>query len=443
MRTILRVAVAATVVALGAASTFGTGTGSAAGPLGTTIPAHCVDHTTFEPGGADAAGDLRCAGLAIDFHHGGPQRSPQPLWAGQWLFVDEAGQYRVGSCTFQRGVHPSTLGPSTPVAQHFPLDVDGRRRAYLTWRHGDTTDHLTAAALWAVFHFYAQDSAGSSRSTNPDASLVPDLTQLTEMTGNQQLEDLAVALDAEAAHLSGAPALTLTFAAGDIVAASVVAGSVPFSGVPVTITSGPHTFALVTGPDGTATAEVPLGDAGGVVSATASVPGDAVVYAGPPAAPDPNGVQTLLTAGTPAEVRAVTERPSTTTTTTATLPPTTTTTTTLPPTTTTTTLPPTTSPPTTLPPETTSTLASTTVAETTISAPDASVAFAPPETTTTTPRTTETVEVLAPPPPPGPPVTLPRTGSESNGPAYAGTALLVAGIGLLGAISRRRALEPW
>jgi LPXTG-motif cell wall-anchored protein len=50
-----------------------------------------------------------------------------------------------------------------------------------------------------------------------------------------------------------------------------------------------------------------------------------------------------------------------------------------------------------------------------------------------------TVVEALPPAASTPQATLPRTGGESNGPAYAGTAMLVAGIGVLGAISRRRA----
>ena len=65
--------------------------------------------------GADLAGDYRCAGLAVDFHTAGASASPFPLWAGQWLFVDEAGQYRRGTCTFNRGTHPTTLVPSKLV----------------------------------------------------------------------------------------------------------------------------------------------------------------------------------------------------------------------------------------------------------------------------------------------------------------------------------------
>ena len=36
-------------------------------------------------------------------------------------------------------------------------------------------DNLTAAAMWAVFHYYAQDSAGTRRAINGAAPLVPSL----------------------------------------------------------------------------------------------------------------------------------------------------------------------------------------------------------------------------------------------------------------------------
>ena len=123
-----------------------------AGPLGTAIPGNCTAHHGWNDGEADAAGDYRCAGLAIQFHTGGVGRSPGLIWAGQWLFLDGAGQYRVGSCTFNRGVHPNILGPSTVVAQPFPDDPTGAKGAYLAWRYGDTTDDLTAAAMWAVYN---------------------------------------------------------------------------------------------------------------------------------------------------------------------------------------------------------------------------------------------------------------------------------------------------
>src|ERR1043165_3347553 len=150
--------------------------------LGTQIPANCVAHVSFD-GGADLVDDYRCAGLAIEFHTRGVAFSPAPIWAGQWLFVDEQGQFRVGSCTFNRGIHPTIDAPSHVVAQSFPNDPTGAKGAYLTWRYGDTTDNLTAPAMWAVFHFYGQDSAGSRRASNPLAPLIPSLSMVSEASG--------------------------------------------------------------------------------------------------------------------------------------------------------------------------------------------------------------------------------------------------------------------
>jgi hypothetical protein len=416
---------------------------SAAGPLGTAVPSHCIEHTTFAPGDVDMAGDVRCAGQVVALHHGGPARSPSPVWAGQWLFRDETGRYRVGSCTFHRGIHPSSTSPASAVAQELPNDPGRRRSAYLTWRYGDTTDPPTAAALWAVLHFYAQDAAGSARSDTPEAPLVPDLATLAETTGDQGIEDLAIALYAEARRLSGDAEMSLGIASHDTVEVVVTAGGAPFAGVPVVLTRSTDgaTFEVVTGADGTAAATILLVDDGAFVTASARVPGDAVVYAGPPAAPDPHGVQTLITAGTSRTIEVTAPRPPTPTTTTSTS--------------TTTTLPPTTLPPTTLPPTTSTMPPTTTTAEPATSPPTTAAAPAtvlatstpeiaaestlPPTSETTTSDVVTTVADVLPPPPLGaPPPTLPRTGGEADAPAYLGTALLVGGIGILGAIGRRR-----
>ena len=170
--------------------------------LGVQIPSNCVAHVTFD-GGTDLVDDYRCAGIAIEFHTAGVAFSPGPIWAGQWLFVDEIGQFRVGSCTFNRGIHPTIDAPSSLVAQTFPNDPTGAKGAYLTWRYGDTTDDLTAAAMWAVFHYYAQDGAGTRRASNGAVPLVPSLGMVAEASGRDDIQTLAVQLDAEAARLAG------------------------------------------------------------------------------------------------------------------------------------------------------------------------------------------------------------------------------------------------
>ncbi|MCU1387406.1 MAG: hypothetical protein JWL72_744, partial [Ilumatobacteraceae bacterium] len=189
-------------------------------------PAGCVPHTTFVPGGTDYVDDYRCAGTAIDYHTGGVRRSPYPIWAGQWLLVDESGNFRVGWCTFNRGIHPTIDRRSTPRAQSLPNDPGGAKSAYLTWRYGRTSDNTLATALWAVFHYYAQDAAGSNRASNASAPLVPSLQGISEASGRQDVEDLAIALDAEASRLAGPFSIDVTLASNGSGSARVLAGGV-------------------------------------------------------------------------------------------------------------------------------------------------------------------------------------------------------------------------
>src|SRR5207342_1637877 len=195
-------AIAFVALAVSAPATVG------AGQLGTQIPSNCVAHTSFD-GSADLRDDFRCAGFAIEFHTAGVAFSPAPIWAGQWLFVDESGQYRVGSCTFNRGIHPTIDAPSFPVSQLFPNDPTGAKGAYLTWRYGDTTDNLMASAMWAVFHYYAQDSAGTRRAFNAVAPLIPSLGMIAGASGSDALQTVAIALDAEANKYAGEWALSV------------------------------------------------------------------------------------------------------------------------------------------------------------------------------------------------------------------------------------------
>jgi hypothetical protein len=424
-----------------------------AGQLGTQIPSNCVEHISFE-GSPDLVDDYRCAGLAIEFHTAGVAYSPGPIWAGQWLFRDEIGQFRVGSCTFNRGIHPNIDSPSMIVAQQFPNDPTGAKGAYLAWGYGDATDNLTAAAMWAVFHYYAQDDAGTRRAANGAMALVPSLDMVAQASGRDDIQALAIALDAEAALFAGTWTISATVDAAGQIEVRVFAGTQPVLGARVTL--------LVSGQDSPTTVET---DAAGLARATMSVapgamtvvattssPGPVSVYRGSPAGPDPQGAQNLVTAGTPRIISATATIdvpvPPTTTTTTI-LPPetTTTVTTTLPPTTTsttTTTLPPptTTSTSTTLP-QTSTTSTSTTLlpeATPTVSPQTTTTTTAPPETVTTTASllSTTTTAVFIPVvevSPPAPP--LPRTGTGSDLISYLGTSLLVAGIGIVGVCSRR------
>ena len=418
-----------------------------AGPLGTQMPSNCVPHISFE-GSPDLADDYRCAGLAIEFHTAGVAFSPAPIWAGQWLFRDEAGQFRVGSCTFNRGIHPNIDSPSAIVAQQFPNDPTGAKGAYLTWGYGDTTDNLTAAAMWAVFHYYAQDDAGTRRAANGAMALVPSLDMIAQASGRDDIQALAIALDAEAARFAGTWTISATVDLAGQIEVRVFAGTQRVLGARVTLLMSGLDSAVTVETDtaGSARATMPVASGTMTVVASTSSPGPAVVYRGSPAGPDPQGAQRLVTGGAPSIVSAtatvdVPFPPTTTTTTlpppttTTTLPPdTTTTSTTLLPTTTsttTTTLPPptTTSTSTTVPTETTTTIPPETTT-TTVPPPPTTTATLPPETTTTT-VPIPVVEVSPPTPP------LPRTGKGSDLISYLGTSLLVAGIGIVGVASRR------
>ncbi|MEO8267276.1 MAG: hypothetical protein ABI706_17380 [Ilumatobacteraceae bacterium] len=409
--------IAAVALAVSAPATAG------AGQLGTTIPSNCVAHTSFT-GGADLADDFRCAGLAIDFHTAGVNFSPGLIWAGQWLFADESGQFRVGSCTFNRGIHPTIDAPSFPVAQLFPNDPTGAKGAYLTWRYGDTTDDMVAAGMWAVFHYYAQDSAGTRRSVNGGAPLIPSLGMIVRASGRDDLQTVAMALDAEATRFAGQWNIAVGLGIDGAIDVGVVSGVEPVAGAIVTLlVSGQDApIAATTDDAGLAHATMPVTVGTMTVVAATPAPGPVAVYRGTPAGPDPFGAQRLVTQGPPGVVSVtatvdVPPPPTTTTTTTTTIPPTTTTTTTTtaPPTTSTTSSPPTTSTTTLLP------------ATTTAPAPAAVETTVLPETAL--PGIVPIVEVLPPPPPAAP---LPRTGAVSDLISYLGTSLLVAGIGMVG-----------
>ena len=422
MKTILGIAVVAVVVAWPMPA--------GANQLGTQIPANCVAHISFD-GTADLVDDYRCAGLAIEFHTAGVAFSPGPIWAGQWLFVDEQGQFRVGSCTFNRGIHPTIDAPSFPVPQSFPNDPTGAKGAYLTWRYGDTTDNLTAAAMWAVLHYYAQDSAGTRRASTPLVPLIPSLQTVSEASGRDDIENLAIALDAEAMRFAGEWVVAATLGLDGAIVVALTAGGAPVADIGVTLLmSGQDEPAVVTtDADGVARATMPVVTGTMTVVASVSVPGPAVVYRGTPAGPDPNGAQRLVTGGAPRIVSATATVDVPIPTTTTTTMTSTTTTTTLPPPTT---LPPTTTTTTTLPPTTTPTSTTTSTTSTT-SAP---AAEAEPTAPTTLPPDTTLPPETTPPPPP--PVPLPRTGKGTDLISYLATTMLVAGIGVAGVASRRR-----
>ncbi len=396
-----------------------------AGQLGVTMPSNCIAHTSFN-GGADAAGDYRCAGLAIDYHTDGASRSPFPIWAGQWLFTDQDGQFRVGSCTFNRGVHPTVEQPSHPVGQNFPYDPTGAMGAYLTWRYGDTADNMTAAAMWALFHYYAQDAAGSNRAGNANAALVPSLDGIAADSGSNELQTRAQQLNHEAVQYSGEWKLTVSLGIDGLVTATLVSGTtpVPYQPISVLVSGTDRTLAATTGADGVATVTVPLAAGTVTVVATASAPGAAAVFRGIPASSDPHGAQTLVTGGAPSALSATAKLEIAAPTTTVPE-------TTVPETTTTA------EATTTTVPETTTTAEATTTTSTTVESTTSVASEAPTTTTTELPivvTTTAPVTIQQL-------VSLPRTGGRGDGSvAYLATALLVGGVGLLGTLRHRGSL---
>jgi hypothetical protein len=401
------------VVALAALTLVVAGaTRAGAGQLGPTIPANCIAHTTFTDG-PDLEGDYRCAGIAIEYHTAGAAYSPDPIWAGQWLFTDESHQFRVGTCVFNRGLHPTIAVSSTIVEQSFPNDPTGAKSAYLAFRYGDSTDDLTAAGLWAVMHYYAQDAAGARRAVEPDMPLVPSLDMVARASGREDIESMAIALDAEATRLAGTWSLAVTADVTGHVEAHLTAGDQPVAGVPMAflVSGRDDPVQVTTDVDGVATADVAIQAGTMTVAASAPAPGPAVVYRGTPAGPDPQGAQRLVTGGTPivASATATVEVPPDTT-------PTTSTTTTTDAATTTT------------------ELASTSTSSTTSTAELATTAVAETTPTTVPVETTPVVPVVAVHPPRSP---LPKTGRRTDGIAYLATGLLVAGIGIVGAVSRR------
>lgn len=275
------------------------------------VPAQCAEYTS--PAGLpDPAGDYRCTGLDLAFHTAGAGRSPSPLWAGQWLFTDEAGRYRMGWCTLARGVHPLATTPSHRVPQTFPNDPGGRRVGYLVWRYGSTNDPITAAGVWAVLHHYALDAAGSERADDPEAPLVPSLDMVAAASGRTDLQTVAAALHDEADAVTGDWHLDLTVAAGPspVLGAATVtllAGTAPVAGqtISVLVSGSDLPLAATTGADGTATVTVPLLPGTVTVVATTEAPGAAEVYRGTPAisAGAEFGAQLLVTAGEPVALR--------------------------------------------------------------------------------------------------------------------------------------------
>jgi hypothetical protein len=232
-------------------------------------------------------------------------------------------------------------------------------------------------------------------------------------SGRDDIQSMAIALDAEATRLAGTWTVTVTADGTGHVEAHLTAGDQPVAGVPMAflVSGRDDPVQVTTDVDGVATADVAIQAGTMTVAASAPAPGPAVVYRGTPAGPDPQGAQRLVTGGTPivASATATVEVPPDTTSTTST------TTTTDAATTTT-------------------ELASTSTSSTTSTAELATTAVAETTPTTIPVETTPVVPVVAVHPPRSP---LPKTGRRTDGIAYLATGLLVAGIGIVGAVSRR------
>lgn len=405
------------------------------------IPVGCVEHTPLD-GGSDFVGDYHCAGIALNYHVAGVNLSPSPMWAGQWLFVDERGSFRRGSCTFNRGIHPSINGASWPVAQTFPNDPSGSKGAYLTWRYGSTSDDVTAAGLWAVFHYYAQDAAGTNRAVDPTSPLVPSLDLVAAATGRADVAAMASALDAEAVRFSDPVSIDVQITADGRGEADVMAGSSPVGSITVTLAvegasfdDGETTMSVPTDAMGAAQFAIDTSSSTNVtVSATIEGPARAQVYRGTPADPSAQFGQTMITSGAPTTLTAqvaatITQAPPITTSQPDAV------TTTMP----LTTMPLITVPPTTMPPTTGPLTTEPAVEQSVEPFTDPSATTAPPSVAI--PETVQSLVVSAPEVSAPADVVdrpLPITGRTAIGISYWATAMVVAGFGIVGALRRRR-----
>ena len=404
-----------------------------------TLPAHCAEHVPLD-GGLDYVGDYHCGGLAVSYHVDGVGQSPYPIWAGQWLFADQGGVLRKGWCTFNRGIHPTIGSAASLVAQSFPNDPTGLKRAYLTWRYGDTSDDLTAAGLWAVFHYYAQDAAGANRASKASSPLVGSLDLVAAASGRPDIATRAIELDAEAKHYVEPFAIEVELTADGTGEAQVLAGSAAVGSVSVALTldgatfdDGATTRSVITDASGGARFHVEgADDAVAGVTAVVDAPSPAQVYRGAPADPSAMYAQTLLTSGGTTRLVAQTTiellTPATTSPTTTA--PTTTTPTTNTPTTTTSATTTSAAPIETLPPA-----PSTDPAATLVMTPADVTSVAPPPVAVpdTTPALSVSVPVEG-----DVPRRLPSTGRTAIGISYWATTFVVAGVGIVGAIRRRR-----
>ena len=160
--------------------------------------------------------------------------------------------------------------------------------------------------MWAVFHYYAQDSAGTRRASNAAAPLIPSLGDDRRRQWARRIQTVAIALDAEADAYAGEWAISVRWGPTGRSTSRSMAGAQPVAGAAITL--------LMSGQD----ARQPcsrtgwtgaLDDAGGAGSndgrrVDAGSRAAAVVYRGSPAGPDPHGAQRLVTGGPPRSISA-------------------------------------------------------------------------------------------------------------------------------------------
>lgn len=291
-----RAALAALACTIGVLVLVGATTVAAPTNDADVIPTHCVE--CHELAGPDSPGDYRCAGLMLTI------AGQAPMWAGQWLFRDGNGVVRVGIAASDVGAHPTTLDRAQSAPRQFPGDPGGGRLAFLAWKYGDTTDDLTAAALWVLIRHYAGDALFGGA-----------LANVAAMTGRDDLQRRVDELDFEAGWCAQPWSLSATTSTGDddpsrlVVTLRSGAGPVPGRTISVLVSGLDRPLVATTGTDGSATVAVPSGvgqvDLGtATVVVTTEAPGPAVLYR---SSPEPSGVamQNVLTAGRAITLKAV------------------------------------------------------------------------------------------------------------------------------------------
>ena len=81
--------------------------------------------------------------------------------------------------------------------------------------------------MWAVLHYYAQDAAGSRRTSNAEAPLVPSLGMIARASGRADIQALAISIDAEAVRFAGDWAIEATLDIAGNIAVQIVTEGLP------------------------------------------------------------------------------------------------------------------------------------------------------------------------------------------------------------------------